>query len=144
MTDYPKFLKTLGFETIATNRWVRRFDYSASGEYIITVDTDKRTIDYPKPIALGDHTTSNFDHPENFVVLEGVCRLLEKGYDPATLILEKRYQVGRGASGGKSDITVLRRTSDPRIGFVSVRATRRSSLQLEAYWKKYPSASKNW
>jgi type I restriction enzyme M protein len=37
---------------------------------------------------------------------------LAKGYDPATLILEKRYQLGRGASGGKSDITVLRRTID--------------------------------
>jgi len=65
----------------------------------------------PKPIVLGDRTTSNFDHPENFVVLECVCRLLAKGYDPATLVLEKRYQVGRGASGGKSDITVLRRTA---------------------------------
>jgi len=113
LEDYSIFLKALNFNKSTSNRWVRRFVYPSSGEYVITIDTAKRTIDYPKPIILGDRTTSNFDHPENFVVLECVCRLLAKGYDPATLILEKRYQVGRGASGGKSDITVLRRTTDP-------------------------------
>ncbi len=113
MTDYSDFLHALQFEQVGSDQWTRRFDYPATGAYIITVDTAKRTIDYPRPIVLGDRTTSNFDHPENFVVLECVCRLLAKGYDPATLILEKRYQVGRGASGGKSDITVLHRTTDP-------------------------------
>ncbi len=113
MSEYTTYLKALKFTEDSKNRWQRRFGYPAIGEYIITVDTEKLTIDYPKPIQLGDRTTSNFDHPENFVVLECVCRLLAKGYDPATLILEKRYQVGRGASGGKSDITVLRRATDP-------------------------------
>lgn len=113
MEKISEFLTAIGFELTGTNQWQRRFDYPATGEYVITVDTDKRAIDYPKPIVLGDRTTSNFDHPENFVVLECVCRLLAKGYDPATFILEKRYQVGRGASGGKSDITMLRRTLDP-------------------------------
>lgn len=113
MNSYSDFLRILGFESVTNDRWQRHFDYPATGEYVITVDSHKQTVDYPKPIVLGDRTTSNFDHPENFVVLECVCRLLEKGYDPATLILEKRYQVGRGASGGKSDITVLHRTSDP-------------------------------
>jgi hypothetical protein len=108
-----QFLSANGFVATGTDQWQRRFDYPATGEYVITVDTDKRTIDYPKPIVLGDRTTSNFDHRENFVVLECVCRLLAKGYEPATLILEKRYQLGRGASGGKSDVTVLRRTTDP-------------------------------
>ncbi|MEZ4526066.1 MAG: hypothetical protein R2941_09130 [Desulfobacterales bacterium] len=70
---------------------MRKFDWPASGEYVIAVDTAKRKIDYPKPILLGDETTSNFEHPENFVVLECVCRLLTKGYNPATLILEKWY-----------------------------------------------------
>ena len=113
MTDFSQFLSVLNFESAGHGRWTRRFDYPATGEYVITVDSDRRTIDYPRPIVLGDRTTSNFDHPENFVVLECICRLLAKGYDPATLILEKRYQLGRGASGGKSDITVLRRTPDP-------------------------------
>lgn len=113
MIDFSLFFRVLGFENAGHGRWMRRFDYPATGEYVITVDTDRKTIDYPRPIVLGDRTTSNFDHPENFVVLECVCRLLAKGYDPATLILEKRYQLGRGASGGKSDITVLQCAPDP-------------------------------
>ncbi|MFM8333588.1 MAG: class I SAM-dependent DNA methyltransferase, partial [Candidatus Methylumidiphilus sp.] len=113
MNDYADLLQSLGFQPISTDCWQRRFNYPATGEFIISVDTHRKTIDYPLPIVVGDRTTSNFDHPENFVVLECVCRLLEKGYDPATLILEKRYQVGRGASGGKSDVTVLRRSTDP-------------------------------
>lgn len=113
MDKTSEFLTDIGFEMTGADQWQRRFDYPATGEYVITVDTDKRTIDYPKPVVLGDRTTSNFDHPENFAVLECVCRLLAKGYDPATLILEKRYQLGRGASGGKSDVTILRRTLDP-------------------------------
>lgn len=112
MDKIEDFLKAAGFQVTSADQWQHRFDYPATGEYVITVDTDKRTIDYPKPILLDDRTTSNFDHLENFVVLECVCRLLAKGYDPATLVLEKRYQVGRGASGGKSDVTVLRRTPD--------------------------------
>jgi type I restriction-modification system DNA methylase subunit/restriction endonuclease S subunit len=106
-------LTALDFDDLGNGQWTRRFQYPATGEYVITVDISRQTIHYPKPIVLGDRTTSNFDHEENFVVLECVCRLLTKGYDPATLILEKRYQVGRGASGGKSDITVLRRVPDP-------------------------------
>ncbi|MCY3973111.1 MAG: N-6 DNA methylase [Candidatus Dadabacteria bacterium] len=112
LTECLQLLQTLGFEATTKTRWERRFQYSGTGEYTITVDTRKKTIDYPLPITLGDRTTSNFDRPENFVVLECVCHLLQKGYDPATLILEKRYKVGRGASGGKSDITVLRRATD--------------------------------
>lgn len=113
MKQIDTLLKILGFETKSQTLWQRRFDYPAIGEYLITVNTAKRTIDYPIPLTLGDRTTCNFDHPENFVVLECICRLLAKGYNPATLILEKRYQVGRGASGGKCDITVMRRANDP-------------------------------
>lgn len=113
MKNYSSFFRILDFKSATGKQWHRRFEYPATGEYVITADIEKQTIDYPKPIVLGDRTTSNFDHPENFVVLECVCRLLAKGYDPATLILEKRYPLGHGASGGKSDITVLRRTTDP-------------------------------
>ncbi|MGZ8217809.1 N-6 DNA methylase [Methylomagnum sp.] len=113
MTDPYRLVTALEFDDLGNGQWARRFHYPATGEYVITVDIPRQAIHYPKPIVLGDRTTSNFDHDENFVVLECVCRLLAKGYDPATLILEKRYQVGRGASGGKSDITVLHRVPDP-------------------------------
>ena len=55
---------------------------------------------------MNDKTTSNFEHPENFVVLECVCRLLEKGYRPEHIELEPRWTLGHDAKGGKADIQV--------------------------------------
>lgn len=74
----------------------------------IVVDFDNKKIIYPKSkgMVINDATTSNFEHPENFVVLECVCQLLSKGYRPDSIELEPRWQLGRGASGGKADIWV--------------------------------------
>lgn len=113
MNYYISLFEALEFENVSTNRWVCHFEYAAGTNLTISIDTEKRLIDYPSPIVLGDKTTSNFDSKENFVVLECVCRLLQKGYDPSTIILEKRYKLGHGASGGKSDITILKKNSDP-------------------------------
>ena len=103
MTHKPTvLLEILGFKPVGGGLWQRRFDYPATGEYVITVDADKQIIDYPAPIELGDRTTCNFDHPENFVVLECVCRLLAKGYDPATLILENAIRSGAAPLAAKA------------------------------------------
>ncbi len=48
-------------------------------------------------------------------MLECVNRLLEKGYEPQHLILERKWQVGHGGSGGKSDINVLDREGNTLI-----------------------------
>ena len=113
MNYYISLIEALGFENVTANRWVRYFEYAAGINFAISIDADKRQIDYPSPIVVGDKTTSNFESNENFVVLECVCRLLQKGYDPSTIILEKRYKLGHGSSGGKSDITILKKNSDP-------------------------------
>ena len=76
------------------------------GEYRVAIDVAKGKIDYGDKIALGDKTTSDFSQAENLVVLECVDRLLTKGYAPESLTLEERWQLGRGASGGKADIVV--------------------------------------
>lgn len=76
----------------------------------LTVDIDHEKINYDKiGILLGDKTTFNFSQEENFVVLECVDRLLRKGYEPEHLTLERRWQIGHGASGGKADINVFDR-----------------------------------
>lgn len=74
----------------------------------ISVDFDNNKIIYPetKGLKVNDKTTSNFEHPENFVVLECVCRLLEKGYRPEHIELEPRWTLGHDAKGGKADILV--------------------------------------
>lgn len=74
----------------------------------VSVDFENKKIIYPeaKGLKVNDKTTSNFEHPENFVVLECVCRLLEKGYRPEHIELEPRWTLGHDAKGGKADILV--------------------------------------
>lgn len=70
------------------------------------VDFTNKELIYPEEITIHDTTTSNFSHPENFVVFECVHRLLEKGYKPQSLELEPKWKLGREAKSGKADILV--------------------------------------
>ena len=53
------------------------------GNAEIVVDFNEKSIAYPKTMQIHGATTCNFSASENFVVLECVCRLLEKGTVPA-------------------------------------------------------------
>lgn len=76
------------------------------GDVEIVVDFNEKSIAYPKAMKIHDVTTCNFSANENFVVLECVCRLLEKGYKPEHIELEPKWKLGHGASGGRADILV--------------------------------------
>ena len=60
---------------------------------------------YPEQIKGRDRNTG-FDAPENFVVFECVDRLLEKGYRPEHIELEKEWHLGHDAKSGRADICV--------------------------------------
>ncbi len=81
------------------------FEKSYEGSYKIGIHFGKEKIYYPNPITLGDKTTSNFSSSENFVVLECVDRLLEKGYKPENIALEHKWAMGRREKG-KLDILI--------------------------------------
>ena len=50
--------------------------------YVIEIDFHREIINYGDKIICESKTTQNFSQAENFVVLECVNRLLEKGYKP--------------------------------------------------------------
>ena len=100
--NVQELLNLMHYTTNDGNVYVRFFDNSA----FIMVDLKSENIRYPDELQVNDKTTSNFEHPENFVVLECVTRLLSKGYFAKNLELEPRWQLGRGPSGGKADILV--------------------------------------
>ena len=75
--------------------------------YCIEVDVEKSKFNYGASIKTGAQTTLNFSQAENWVVLECVDRLLEKGYKPENITLEKVYPAGHGFSG-RLDICVTR------------------------------------
>lgn len=87
--------------------------YALHNNYIIRVNFNTQKIEYRENdvtaedgIQWGDLTTSNFENSENFVVLECINRLLEKGYAPKNLYLEYKFPLGRNEKG-KLDILVF-------------------------------------
>lgn len=102
--DIKKLLLTLGFKPKNNTVDVYAKAYPQHSGYVIEVDFSKKSINYDK-IAADCKTTQNFSQDENWVVLECVNRLLEKGYSPQNIILEKTWPSGHGTSG-RLDICV--------------------------------------
>lgn len=74
----------------------------------LKVDFKNEKIEYPeaKGFEVNERQTCNLSDPENFVVLECVNRLLEKGYHPNHIELEPRWKLGHNAKSGRADIWV--------------------------------------
>lgn len=100
--NFKDLVIKLGYEESSKNIYYLQLNQADS----IIVDFEKEEITWPVNLTVNDRTTSNFEHPENFVVFECVNRLLKKGYYARNMELEPRWQLGRGASGGKADILI--------------------------------------
>lgn len=75
----------------------------------IEVDfTGNGAINYPeeKGMKVTRKTICNFSQPENFVVLECITRLMDKGYRPEHIELERLWPLGHDKKGGYADILV--------------------------------------
>ena len=96
----PDLLLVMGFTQKAAS-YIKTI-----GAATLEVNTAKQEIIYPEGIVINERQTCNFSSNENFVVLECVHRLLEKGYKPEHIELEPKWKVGHGASGGRADILV--------------------------------------
>ena len=101
--NFKQVLQVLGFAE-HQNIFSKQFS-SLTGD-TMSADWNKSELNYPNKVKVNDRTTCNFEHPENFVVFECVHRLLEKGYRPEHIELEKRWPLGHDSKGGKADICV--------------------------------------
>ena len=75
--------------------------------YILEINFKNETFFFGGKIKIGEKDVQNITKPEDWVVLECVNRLLEKGYKPENISLEKVYPAGHGFSG-RLDICVTR------------------------------------
>ena len=110
-SNFREVLKTLHFKHDSKNDIFSKVILDSE----LRVDFKNEILHYPEEIIIHDKTTSNFSHPENFVVFECVHRLLEKGYKPNSLELEPRWNLGREAKGGKADILVRDLEENPYL-----------------------------
>lgn len=102
--NLENMLTDLGF-TKKDNIYIKNYEIS---NCCIKVNFDKKQIEYPedKGMQINERQTCNFKNKENFVVLECVNSLLGKGYLPEHIILEPKWKLGHGASGGRADILI--------------------------------------
>ncbi len=102
--DYKNFIQTLGFTPKENTSGIFQKKYNG---YAIEIDFENSIFNFGKKIKGESKTTQNFSQAENWVVLECVDRLLEKGYLPQNIVLEKTWRTGHGTSG-RLDILVTR------------------------------------
>ena len=111
--NFKLVLETLGF---AENNGIYTRKYN-NVDCELKVDFKNEKLIFPteKGFQVNDETTSNFSHPENFVVFECVARLFEKGYRPEHIELEPRWSLGHGGKSGKADICVKNKDDSPYL-----------------------------
>ncbi|HDZ5006629.1 TPA: restriction endonuclease subunit S [Campylobacter jejuni] len=103
--------------------------------YTLEIDYKNQSINYPKEITIHDKTTSNFSHPENFVVFECVHRLLEKGYKAEHLELEPKWNLGRDKKGAKADILVKDNENNPYL-IIECKTTDSKNSEFIKEWNR--------
>ncbi len=83
----------------------------------IIVDFNNEKIIYPtdKGLIVNERQTTNFSDNENFVVLECIHRLLDKGYKPSHIEIEKRWSLGHLQKSGRADICVMNATGNDML-----------------------------
>ena len=102
--NYKNFIQTLGFTPKENTSGIF---YKKYNDYAIEIDFENSIFNFGNKIKGESKTTQNFSQAENWVVLECVDRLLEKGYLPQNIVLEKTWRTGHGTSG-RLDILVTR------------------------------------
>ena len=110
-SNFKNLLKMLGFAEEGS------IFQKSIGEADLKVDFSKQSIIYPEDrgLIVNREDTCNFSQNENFVVFECIHRLLDKGYKPKHLELERQYRIGHGASGGRADILVKDQQNNPML-----------------------------
>ncbi len=102
--NHKNFIQTLGFTPKENTSGIFHKKYNG---YAIEIDFENSVFNFGNKIKGESKTTQNFSQAENWVVLECVDRLLEKGYLPQNIVLEKTWRTGHGTSG-RLDILVTR------------------------------------
>jgi len=99
------FIQKIGFlpKENVSGIFVKKY----SEGYCIEVDFEKSTFHFGGKIKVVDRDIQNITKSEDWVVLECVDRLLEKGYKPENIQLEKIWPAGHQNSG-RLDICVTR------------------------------------
>ena len=143
--NFAAALNAMNFTRLNGNRYEKFF----AENIIMRADLDNKKLSYPVQVKGREHNTKcDAEHKENLVVFECVNRLLDKGYRPEDIWLEKAWTLGHSPKGGRADICV---SSNGRTLFIIECKTsgaefkhERSNMladggQLFSYWQQEQS-----
>lgn len=128
--NLPALLIHLGFTEY--NQIYRKVFHS---QYELSVDFKAEKIHYPNGLTAERDTTLNFSQPENFVVLECVCQLLQTGYTPNQIVLEPKMTGGREDTSFYCDILLRDNDYTPYM-LIECKTTDIKDSEFEKAWRK--------
>lgn len=145
-SSFPELLVSLGFSKQGSS-FVKEFPHF---HCLMKVDMSAEKLIYPEAI-LGRDRNTGFDQKENFVVFECVHRLLDKGYRPETIELEKVWTLGHEQKSGRADIIVYTPERDSVLFILecktagaefakAVKQTQDDGGQVFSYWQQERTA----
>ncbi len=103
--DSKLLIQKLGF--LPKENAIDIYSKKYADSYFLEIDLNKQTFYFGGKIKIQGKDSQNITKPEDWVVLECVNRLLERGFKPENISLEKVYPAGHGFSG-RLDICVTR------------------------------------
>lgn len=121
------------FSKTLTNNTALKVDFKA--QKLIYPANTSTDLNAPNGIIINDKTTCNFSHPENFVVFECVHRLLDKGYKPEHIELERKWKLGGDKKGGKADILVRDNEQKPYL-IIECKTTDSKNSEFVKEWRR--------
>lgn len=102
--NFIQALEALDFQRVDNSLvWSKCF---GSLDCVMEANLHENKPSYPVEIGADSETSQDFSKPESFVVFICIAMLLEKGYRPEDIILEKTWELGHSAKSGRADITV--------------------------------------
>lgn len=132
LKNFPDLLVALGFEEDKASKIYSK--YFKESKCTLKVDFAKEQMIYPAGVKIGRETTTNFSANENFVVFECVCRLLEKGYKPSDIYLEKPIPGGHGDAAGWADI-IISKTEENGESQAFIIVECKKADEFDKFWK---------
>ena len=101
--NFADALKIMGFSEKKAGVYEKIFAEN------ISMSANLKTKKFFYPAQIKNRDKNNFfdsSHRENFVVFECINRLLDKGYKPEDITLEKAWHLGHTSKSGRADICV--------------------------------------
>lgn len=107
-SNFISVLRKLGFKKDSnSDLWSKSYD---NINCVLKADLNKNVPIYPNEIKSEGDFTKNFYQGESYVVFVCVSKLLQIGYRPEHIVLEKTWTLGHTQKSGRADISVFDET----------------------------------